>query len=207
MASTAFAQTDGQTDTPPEVQSAEPAKIFTNITDAAPGVCYDATITTEEVTALLDPALVDVASSPTLLAKLMIGVHSGIHPLTWSNTACIASTAAFHVRQMSDTVALRVNAPEGYYVAGVTFSQNGSTQALRLAQSFAGAQWVVDGYAAMATIDGASADLTGSCKTSVAVSFSIFLGAKVVGTPGSAAASVSNPILTATLLPLPEACQ
>ena len=216
-ASTAFAQTEEQTDTPPEEQTEQieeavaPPIIFTNITDAAPGVCYDANPekTTQELTVIQDDASLvdDAASAPALLATLKIGVHSGTNPATWMNTACIASTAAFHVKQMSDTIALRVNAPEGYYVETITLSQNGSTTAYRLAQSFAGAQWVVDGHAAMASIDGASANLTGLCKTSVPVSFSIFLGAKVVSTPGSASASVSNPILTAKLAPLPDSCR
>ena len=199
MASTAFAQTDPPPDPPPDVeteageeaQPVAPFEIFTNITDAAPGVCYDAASSKPSET---DPN------------QLLIGMHSGLDPVTWMNTGCIASTAGFHVRQMMDTIALRVNAPDGFYVSGLRFEQDGTSTASRLAQVFAGAQWVVEGYPAQAGLRGASADLSGMCKTSVSFSFSIFLGAKIVGTPGNAVASVSNPVLTAKFSPLTD-CQ
>lgn len=169
-----------------EIVEPEPPAVatFTNITDAAPGVCFDATTTKRSET------------EPNLL---VIGVHSGLNPLNWSNTACIASTAAFHAKQMSDTIAVRVEAPDGYYISRITVSANGSATSARLAQVFGGAQWVVDGHAAPATLDGAIAEMQGSCKTIVPVSFSIFLGAKIVGTPGTATASVSSPTLRVEL--------
>lgn len=171
------------------IEATEPPPLvvdFINITDAAPGVCYD-------------PARTQ--ADPTDQTQLIIGVHSGLNPANWSNTACIASTAAFHARQMSDAIAVRVQVSEGYYISGLTFAQDGVASAQRLGQVFASAQWVVDGYPAIASITGAR--VTGLCKASVDVSFSIFLAAKAPPSLGSASASVSNPRLVATVEKLP----
>lgn len=161
---------------------------FSAIDDAAAGVCYD-------------PAT--SAPDPTDPNRLLIGVHSGVSSTSWTNTACVASTAAFHARQMSDTIAVRIEAPAGFYISRVTFAQVGSAQSSRVGQVFAGAQWVVDGDAMPAALTGASVDLTSQLKTVVAVSFSVFLGAKINGTSGSASASVGSPQLVAELMPLP----
>lgn len=164
---------------------------FSDIDDAHAGVCYDPATTAAD------------ALNPNILR---IGVHSGFSSTSWTNIGCIASTTSFYSRLMSDTIAARVLAPAGFYISRVTFTQTGTATASRVAQVFAGAQWVVDGDALPAGLSGGVADLTGQFKTVVPVSFSIFLGAKVNGTSGSASASVANPALVVELLPLPAAC-
>lgn len=167
--------------------------VFSQITDAAPGVCYDAATTAPD---LADP------NQP----KLVIGVHSGISPTTWMNTACIASTSSFYSKEVMDSIAARVTAPDGYYISRITFSQTAVKVAGRIGQVFGGAQWVVDGVALPASLTGASVDLTG-CQTEASVSFSVFLGAKVSSTlAGNATASVANPVLTVVLTEMPAVC-
>ena len=162
--------------------------VFSDINDAAPGVCYDAATTTT-ATNPADPNQ----------HQLVIGVHSGISPTTWTNTGCIASTASFYSREVYDTIAARVTAPDGYYISRITFSQTAVKVAGRIGQVFGGAQWVVDGVARPASLTGAFYDLPG-CKTEATVSFSVSLGAKVSSTlAGNATASVANPVLTVDL--------
>lgn len=164
---------------------------FSAIDDASPGVCYDPATTAPD------------ALNPNILH---IGVHSGFSSTSWTNIGCIASTTSFHSRLMNDTIAARIEAPAGFYISRVTFTQTGSATSSRVGQVFAGAQWVVDGDALPGSLSGGTIDLTGQFRTVVPVSFSIFLGAKINGTSGSASASVANPALVVELLPLPAAC-
>jgi hypothetical protein len=81
---------------------------FTDLQDLVPQRCFSAALST-----------VDAVS-------VRIGIESGYNSATWQNKACIAATAAFNPRSVSDTFTVTVTAPPGQRIARVHYQQSGS---------------------------------------------------------------------------------
>lgn len=97
-----------------------------------------------------------------------------------------------------DTFTFHVEAPEGYYISKITFTQTKRTSGSRGGSGFAFETWVVDDEASVAP---GALDLSLEGKTMLPVSITTFLaafGIQVV----SGSASVSNPVVAVELLPL-----
>jgi hypothetical protein len=170
------------------------AVTFSNINDALPGKYFDA------ATTVVDPAN---------LNRLIIGFNSGLDSATWVYNAFKASTAAFYRASAMDTISFIVEAPDGYYIARITYTQNGTGSVVRTGKASGGSQWVVDDTAMHLGFFGANptltgvVDLTDQYKTTVPVS--ITTGLFVFATPslGSATLSLTKAAVVVELLPLP----
>lgn len=171
---------------------AQTEAIFTGFNDALAGRCYN------PATTLPDELIPN---------RLNIGIHSGIDPLTWQNTACVASTSAFNPRITMDTISFHVAAPDGFYISKIKFTQTGSTSGSNGGAGFRGATWVVDDDALTVPFAAggwaATADLINQYKTAIPVSITTYLVAYGVGATLTGSASASNPAVVVELLPLP----
>jgi hypothetical protein len=116
------------------LNSAVPAQAqiarFKSIRDAVPLKFFDAATTKP------DP------SNPN---KLIIGFNSGLDPTTFTTTQFVASPTR---RVAMDTISFTVNAPVGFYVSSITFTQRGSGFTCRTCSSAGAATWVVAGHPA-----------------------------------------------------------
>ena len=179
------AETPSPTDPEPAAAPAEeepalpPAAKFVEINDAVPARFFDASATAPH------------ADDPN---RLVIAFHSGIDWTTWKATDFRASTEAFSYAAAMDTISFTVEAPKGFYISRITYTQGGRGSAIRTGKSAGSAQWVVGSFAAPLGVFGASptlkgeADLTGLAMTSVPVS--ITNGLFAFATPSAGAATV-----------------
>lgn len=97
-----------------------------------------------------------------------------------------------------DTFTFNVEAPPGFYISSITFTQNMTTTGSRGGRGFASRSWVVDDEA---LAGGENPDLSLAGKTRMPVSITTFLaafGIQVV----SGSARASDPVVTVELLPL-----
>jgi hypothetical protein len=177
-----------------EAPALPPVAKFVDINDAVPGRFFNAATTA--------PADDD----PN---RLLIGFHSGIDWNTWKNTEFRASTESFNYTAAMDTISFRIEAPKGYYISRVTYSQGGRGSALRLGKAAGGAQWVVASVAAPLsqfgtnpTVTGAEADLTGLGMTSVPVSITNGLFVSAPPAAGAALLEVNSAEVQVCLEPL-----
>jgi hypothetical protein len=167
---------------------------FSNINDAVPGKYFDSTTT---------------AADPTNGNRLIIGFNSGFDSTTWVYRTFRASTAAFYRTSAMDTITFLIEAPDGYYVSKITYTQNGTGSVARTGKASGGSQWVVDDTARHLGLFGVNptltgvADLTDEYKTVVPVS--ITTGLFVFSTPqlGSATLTLTKASVLVELLPLP----
>lgn len=143
---------------------------FSNFNDAAPGGCYEVAGTAP------DPA------NPNLLRIAWVG--------------CSASAPNGNALLM-DTFKFVVEAPEGYFVSRISFSQSGTSGGSRGGSGFIGVSWIVDQKALSGT---GSHDISLHRKTRVPVTLTTFLaafGIQVV----SGYAAASNPAVLVELAP------
>ena len=154
---------------------------FIDISDAVSNRCYSAE---ESVPNVANPN------------QLQIGVHNG---------SCAASSGSIAPRQVMDTISFHLEAPPGWMISTVHFSQEGSTSSSGTGQAFAGVTWVIDDIpeSIPMTTSGWSAtvDLSGENLDLVPISITTFLGAAKAGARGSARATATNPAVTVTLEP------
>jgi hypothetical protein len=156
---------------------------FSEINDAVAGRFYDAT-----------------SSAPDALDgnKLIVGFNSGKDPATWMLKDFRASTAAFSFERAMDTISFRVDAPEGFAIARITYSQKGSGSVVRTGKAGGGANWVVGGIAGdLGTFSTnptltRSIELTGLNLTSVPVSITNALFAFSTPQLGSASVAITS---------------
>jgi hypothetical protein len=107
-----------------------------------------------------------------------------------------------------DTISFRIDAPAGYYVSRIIYTQSGSGSAVRTGKAAGGANWVVAGFAGSLGMFltnptlSSTADLTGMNLTSVPVS--ITNGLFVFSTPslGSASLALTSADVVVEILPL-----
>jgi hypothetical protein len=154
---------------------------FSQLRDAASGKFFDA-----------------ATSAPSLANgnQLNIGLNTGSDPLTFVSNEFRASTQAFTNRMADDTISFVVTAPAGFYVASLTYSQQGTASTVRTAQQNGNSQWTVAGfpaiigeYAGNPTVTGV-VDLTALQPSSVPVSITVSLFAGPSGDIAITSASV-----------------
>lgn len=126
------------------------------------------------------------APDPLDLNRLIIGMGP-----------CTASSPN-GTRVIMDTFTFHVEAPAGYFISGISFSQTMRTSGSRGGRGFAAKSWVVDDEALGG---GGSVDLSLERKTFLPVSITTFLaafGIQVV----SGSASASNAVVVVELSPM-----
>jgi hypothetical protein len=166
---------------------------FLDINDAVPGRFFNAGATAPD------------GADPN---RLVIAFHSGIDWTTWKNTDFRASTESFSYTTATDTISFRIEAPKGFYIARITYSQGGRGSALRLGKAAGSAQWVVASVAAPLGVFGTNpalkgeADLTGLGMTSVPVSITNGFFASAPPAAGSAILEVNSAEVQVFLEPL-----
>ena len=187
---------EAEEEAPPveETPPAPPVAQFVDINDAIAGRFFDARKT---------------APSGDDPNRLVIAFHTGIDWNTWKNTDFRASTEAFSYPVAMDTISFTIEAPKGFYIARVTYTQGGRGSILRTGKAAGTAQWVVGAFAAPLaqfgtnpTVVGAEADLTGLGMTSVPVSITNGLFAFATPSLGSAIVEVNNAEVQVYLEPL-----
>jgi hypothetical protein len=167
--------------------------LFYDINDAVSGKDFDAQTTSPD---------------PLNPNRLKIGFSAGTDPSNWTNNAFTVSTAAFYRKSAMDTISFVVQAPEGFYVSAVTYSQTGSGSAVRLGTADGGANLVVDGqgyglglYSTNPTLS-ETVDLTGQAKTVVSVSVTNAMFVNAPPNSGSARLSLTGAFVEVQLQPL-----
>ena len=169
---------------------------FTEIRDAVPLKFFDPTGT-----------MPDPANANTLLIAFESGRDSG----DFRDDEFRATTAAFGNRVASDTLTFNVVAPPGYYVASVTYEQEGTGSILRVADARGTSGWVVASQPALLgnfrnnpTVAG-TVVLTDLRATVVPVSITTSLFVYAPPTSGDATVSLTAAKVTATIAPLDPA--
>jgi hypothetical protein len=141
---------------------------------------------------------------------LIIGLNSGFDFQTWKFNDFRASTLAFSHASAMDTIKFTVEAPQGYYIASITYTQRGTGQILRTGKAAGMANWVVGDYAADLGVFGSNPtlsqtmDLTGFRLTRVPVSISNSLFGFSTPALGAATVAVTSANVRVELLGLPE---
>ena len=145
---------------------------FSQLRDAAPGKFFDAASS---------------APSAANANQLNVGLNTGSDPLTFVSNEFRATTQAFGNRMADDTISFVVTAPAGFYVASLTYTQQGVASTARTAQQNGNTQWTVAGfpavigeYAGNPTLTGV-VDLTALQPSSVPVSITVSLFAGPTG--------------------------
>src|SRR5687767_4178806 len=168
---------------------------FSDITDAVPGRFFNAAAS---------------APDPNNPNTLVIGFNSGLDPSNWKLNDFRASTAPFSHLTASDTLSARIHAPEGYYIAKVTYSQRGTGLVLRTGRAAGASNWVVDDmaddlgtYATNPSLT-RTVDLTGMNKTFVPVSITTGLFAFSTPALGAAQVAVTSAQIAVELLPIEQ---
>ena len=154
---------------------------FSAVRDAAPGRFFDAATS---------------AVSAANANQLNFGLNTGTDPVTFVSNEFRASTLAFTNRMAEDTVSFVVAAPAGFYVASLTYTQQGTASTVRTAQQNGNSQWTVAGfpaiigeYAGNPTLTSV-VDLTALQPASVPVSITVSLFAGPTGDIAITSASV-----------------
>jgi len=165
---------------------------FLNINDALPTRFFDAAATAPD------------AADPN---KLVIGLHADTDRATWKANDFRASTAAFSHLAAIDTISFRVEAPKGYRIATITYTQRGTGSALRVAKAQGATHWVVGDYAAQLGVFGTNPSLAGVAdfsetpRAAVDVSITTALFAFAAATSGSASLEVTSAEVQVELVP------
>jgi len=144
---------------------------FSQLRDAAPGKFFDAATS---------------APSAANANQLTIGLNTGSDPLTFVSNEFRATTQAFGNRMADDTISFVVTAPAGFYVASLTYTQQGTSNTGRTAVQSGNTQWTVAGFPAVIgeynnPIVTGVVDLTALQPSSVPVSITVSLFAGPTG--------------------------
>jgi hypothetical protein len=149
---------------PPPIPPQTAVGVFAALEDAVPGKYFDAA---------------GSAVSPGEPNRLLVAFNSGADPATLLPNDFRATTGSNTTAM--DTISFTVQAPAGFYVSRITYSQQGAGSLLRGSVEAGSATWVVDGRPAVLGVFGsdptltATADLTGLNRTSVPVSITLAL--------------------------------
>ena len=173
----------------------DPVVTFSAINDAVPTRFFDAETTHED---------------PENGNRLIIGFNTGLDFRTWKARDFRASTASFSHGTAVDTISFRIDAPAGYYISRITYTQNGTGTVYRTGKASGGSNWVIGDYAADLGQFGTTpmvvgtVDLTGRNLTSVPVSITTSLFAFSTPLLGFASVAVTNAYVTVELAPLSQ---
>jgi hypothetical protein len=169
---------------------AQPAVEFANIDDAVPSRFFDP------------------ASSRTTGNKLIIGFNSGRDVATLKGRDFRASTAALSYPTAMDTISFKINAPSGFYISRITYTQKGSGSVVRTGKASGGSTWVVGDFSYDLGTFGTSPNLTRTLDLrhlrwrSVPVSITTSLFAFSTVQLGSATVSITSAEVLVEVLPL-----
>ena len=168
---------------------------FSDITDAVPGRFFDAATTAADE---LDPN------------TLKIGFNSGLDFVTWKFRDFKASSLAFSHGAAMDTLSFIVEAPPGYFISSITYTQRGAGAVLRTGKAAGTANWVVGDFAADLGVFGTNPslsgtiDLSGHQLTRVPVSISNSLFGFSTPLLGAATVAVTSADVRVEVLPLTQ---
>jgi hypothetical protein len=169
------------------------AVTFSDINDAVPSRFFDAATSAPSA---LDPN------------TLNVGFNSGRDWTMWKDTDFRASTAAYSFTTAMDTISFRVQAPAGFYISRITYTQQGTGSAYRTGKAAGAANWVVADVAvdlgtfATNPARTGTIDLTGLNMTLVPVSITNSLFAYATPTSGSASVAITSAQVIVELSPL-----
>ena len=148
---------------------------------------------------------------PSYPNRLNIHFNSDTDAKTWKSNAFIAFTNAFHFAIVMDRIGFTVKAPEGSYIAKITYSPRGTGSVARTGKASGGASWIVGTtaiplgmFSTNPTLT-STVDLTDQYFTSLPVSITVGLHTFSTPTLGSATVSLSGAEIDVELLPLPSA--
>ena len=140
----------------------------------------------------------DVLTSKTEGNNLIIGLNTGRDPASWLANDFRASTAAYGRRWAMDTISFKVQAPSGYYITKLTYTQKGTGSATGTGRASGGASWIVNGFAfdlgsftTNPTLS-KSLDLTPLRWSSIPVSITATLSAYATTSLGSATVAITG---------------
>lgn len=156
---------------------------FSKVNDGVPGRFFNAA---------------NSAPDPSNPNRLVIGFNSGTDPNSWKTNDFKASSEAFSHTTAMDTISFVVEAPEGYYISRITYTQRGTGYVVRTGRAAGAANWIVGEYAADLGVFGTNPSLTRTMDLSAArlrrvpVSISNSLFAFSTPTLGSATVSVTS---------------
>ena len=149
----------------------------------------------------------DVATSRTLGNKLIIGFNTGRDPASWLANDFRASTAAFSRRWAMDTISVNVQAPSGYYISRMTYTQKGTGSVVRTGKASGQTTWIVGGFAydvgtfATKPTMSKSLDLASLRRSSIPVSITTTLSVYATTTLGSASLAITGAELLVEVAP------
>ncbi len=166
---------------------------FSDLNDAVPGRFFDAATSAPD------------AINPN---RLVIGFNGGLDLRTWKANDFRASTASFSHTTAMDTLSFVVQAPEGYYISRITYTQRGTGYVLRTARAAGMANWVVGDYAADLGVFATSPDLSRTMDLSavrltrvpVSISNSLFAFSTPTLGAGSVAVTSADVVVELALL-------
>src|SRR5262245_38070483 len=166
---------------------------FSSINDAVPSRFFDASIS---------------GPDPNNPNRLVIGLNTGFDQGLSKFRSFAASSAAFFHSVAVDTISFTVEAPPGFYVSRLTYSQKGTGSVSRSGRAGGGTQWTV-GEAAIdlgtfetnPTLSG-SIDLTGQLGTVYPVAITTSLFAFALPQAGSAAITLTSAEVRGEVVPL-----
>ena len=176
-----------------EAEYSQAAVTFSDVKDAVPGRFFDAATT---------------AADPADPNTLVIGLNTGLDFRTFKYADFRASSQAFSHTSAMDTISFRVRAPEGYYIASITYAQAGGGSVIRTGRAAGMTNWVVGDLAADLGVFGTSPtlsdtiDLSDQTLTDVPVSITNSLFAFSTPSLGSATVTVTSARVVVKLEPL-----
>jgi hypothetical protein len=166
---------------------------FSRISDAVPSRFFDAATS---------------APAPLDANTLIIGLNTGFDSATWKWRVFRASTATYSYTNAMDSISFTIQAPPGFYISKITYTQRGTGSVLRTGKASGAATWIVAGRAASLgafttnpTLS-RTMDLTGKKMTVVPVSITNSLFAYSTPSLGSATVGLTGAQVRVQLLPL-----
>ena len=85
----------------------------------------------------------DAATSRPLGNTLIIGFNTGRDATTWKLRDFRASSAAYSYETAIDTINFTIQAPTGFYISRITYTQKGTGSVIRTGRAAGGGTWVV----------------------------------------------------------------
>jgi hypothetical protein len=127
--------------------------------------------------------------------KLIIGFNRGLDSTTLKYREFRASTLAYSYTSATDTISFRIQAPSGYYITKITYTQRGSGSVARTGKAAGATTWTVaEASASLGTFTTSPSftrTLDVSSKRLTVVPVSITASLFAFATPSNGSATVS----------------
>ena len=174
----------------------------------SPAYAQEPTVTFSDVNDGVRGRFFSAAKTVAVGNRLIIGFDSGLDFRTFKYLDFRASTASFSYGTAHDTLSVRIQAPEGYYISKVTYIQRGFGSVIRTGKASGAASWVVDDFAeelgdfSTSPALTRTLDLSSARKTFVPVSVTAALFAFSTPLLGSASVQITGAEIVVEILPL-----